>query len=58
MKTPAIRTYKIPIDVFVRATDKSKALAELQSEMDYVCALDNQLLAVQYPPLKEIKVDP
>lgn len=52
------RTYKITLDVFVVAKDKSKALAELQGEMDYLCALDNQLLAVQYPSVKEVKVEP
>jgi len=33
----------------------TEALGTLGVEMDYLCGSDNQILAVEYPPVSEIK---
>ena len=50
-----MKTYEINITVFVRAENATEALGTLGVEMDYLCGSDNQILAVEYPPVSEIK---
>ena len=48
-----MKTYEISITVFVQAENATEALDTLGVEMDYLCGSDNQLLAVEYPPVGE-----
>ena len=50
-----MKTYEINITVFVQAENATEALGTLGVEMDYLCGSDNQILAVEYPPVSEIK---
>ena len=55
MLPPEMKTYEINITVFVQAENATEALDTLGVEMDYLCESDNQLLAVEYPPVSEVK---
>jgi len=50
-----MKTYEINITVFIQAENATEALGTLGVEMDYLCGSDNQILAVEYPPVSEIK---
>jgi len=50
-----MKTYEINITVFVQAKHATEALNTLGAEMDDLCGGDNQILAVEYPPVSKIK---
>jgi len=52
-----MKTYEINITVFVQAEHATEALNTLGAEMDDLCGGDNQILAVEYPPVSKIKED-
>jgi len=47
--------YEINVTIFVQGEDAKDAFINLASELDYLCDLDNQILAVEYPPIEEVK---
>ena len=47
--------YAINVTLYVQANDPDEAMTHLQEELDAMCELDNQVLAVEYPPLYEVK---
>lgn len=44
-----MKTFKVTIAVFVQADHATEAMDILGAEMDYLCGLDNPILAVEYP---------
>jgi len=50
-----MKTYEINITVFMQAENADDALETLGVEMDYLCGSDNELVAVEYPPVSEVK---
>jgi len=51
-----MKTYKINITVFMQAENADDALETLGVEMDDLCGSDNELVAVEYPPVNEVKI--
>jgi hypothetical protein len=50
-----MNTYEIPVTLFVQAANKADALSKAMEEMDFLCNLDNPMVAVAYPKKEEIK---
>ena len=49
-----MKTFKVMISVIVQADHATEAVDILGTEMDYLCDLDNSILAVEYPPADEV----
>lgn len=50
-----MKTYEINTVIFISAENADDALETLGIEMDYLCNSDNSLVAVEYPPVEEVK---
>jgi hypothetical protein len=50
-----MKNFEIPVTIVVNASTSQEALDLLGEELDYLCNLDNQICAVHYPPVTEVK---